>query len=340
MTSTRIVADVDVSAYPPAQRLDVWRAAVEPLYDPWYSGERDSFAARIRVSCTGHYLAVDKAASAQRYSRNPVHAPRELSDYVAFQGYAGGSFTGDFDGRSVSGRAGDVHVIDLSRSIVQVTTEAADVNLLVPRARVEKYLSATPHGVLLNGSDALRALAYSHLSETVLNAPQLDDAESGAALDAFLTMVGGAAGEEPNARAKGFARASARAVAAGFIDRHLLDPALNATLIALRCGLSRASLFRAFEADGGIQAFITRERLLVALRRLRTEPAVPVQSIADACGFPDPSQFSRHFRQHFGFSPSEARRHLVAEGMGGDGSAVIGRRSWLEIGRLLSEAAR
>jgi AraC-like DNA-binding protein len=52
---------------------------------------------------------------------------------------------------------------------------------------------------------------------------------------------------------------------------------------------------------------IIRERLLLEAKRLLRYSDSPVAEIATHLNFEDPSYFSRFFKKHTGFSPSEFR---------------------------------
>lgn len=77
-------------------------------------------------------------------------------------------------------------------------------------------------------------------------------------------------------------------------------------------GVSRASLARAFKADGGVLAFDRRRRLLALHNRL--SDATEARSVAElgyAYGFAEKTHLSRVFRQAFGYAPSEVRRQVA-----------------------------
>ena len=52
---------------------------------------------------------------------------------------------------------------------------------------------------------------------------------------------------------------------------------------------------------------LIHERLLLEAKRLLRYSDLPVADIADQLNFEDPSYFSRFFKKHTGFSPSEFR---------------------------------
>jgi AraC-like DNA-binding protein len=79
--------------------------------------------------------------------------------------------------------------------------------------------------------------------------------------------------------------------------------------LAHLAGLSLRQMERKFQNSFGVgpREFLIKTRLLAACRSLR-ETDRGLGEIAFACGFPDQSAFNRHFRQHFGVTPSELRR--------------------------------
>jgi AraC-like DNA-binding protein len=72
--------------------------------------------------------------------------------------------------------------------------------------------------------------------------------------------------------------------------------------------MSRSQLYRLLEGEGGVTRYIQRHRLRASYAAL-TDPLDdrPVAAVAEACGFHDPSTFSRTFRREFGLSPTDVR---------------------------------
>ena len=90
-----------------------------------------------------------------------------------------------------------------------------------------------------------------------------------------------------------------------------LDPAR----LCQMAGMSRSQLYRLFEPDGGVARTIQRERLR-AIRRILADPTDrrSLARIAEDLGMPDPSGFSRAFRQEFGMTPTEFREEVLTAG--------------------------
>lgn len=93
-----------------------------------------------------------------------------------------------------------------------------------------------------------------------------------------------------------------------YIQDKLFSDKLNVSHICETFGASRASLYREFAPDGGVQRYMTRLRLQRALFLLSSSPPQrgAISDVAYQLGYDDPSVFSRAFRGQFGFSPSDA----------------------------------
>ena len=94
----------------------------------------------------------------------------------------------------------------------------------------------------------------------------------------------------------------------------LLDPDLTVDGLCRDLGLSRSRLYRLFEADGGIHAYIRRERLFQTRKALADqEDRRPICQIAEQWGFIDPSAFTRAFKHEFGVSPRDVRSEATRD---------------------------
>lgn len=108
-----------------------------------------------------------------------------------------------------------------------------------------------------------------------------------------------------------------------FMIQNLADPALDTAAVTDRFGVSRSTLYRMFEADGGPQSYIRDLRLAQAMRRLsQGGPMRPlVSTVAYECGFTSEAVFSRAFRRRFGRAPREIDPHAGLRA-GGDGDRL------------------
>ena len=92
-----------------------------------------------------------------------------------------------------------------------------------------------------------------------------------------------------------------------FIARNLENPELSPDHICRQLGLSRTSLYREFQEDGGVLRFIADQRLDRCFADLMATPASrgAVRQVAERWGFHHAGNFHRRFRERFGMSPSD-----------------------------------
>lgn len=219
---------------------------------------------------------------------------------------------GDADGRSIRAAPGAVQLRDLSRpaasrlDLVDVTT------VIVPRSIAPAcLLSREAHGAVMAPDAPGARLLTAHLTSLDQLAARLTDDEVEAGIQALVLVA---------ARMTGFAvtlapsqvaalQRSVRRQAKDFIETRLAagEAAITNDAVAKAAGVSRTSLYRAFDEDGGVTRYIQDRRLHHARRALRQRSgaAPTIADIAYAYGFASPSHFSRQFRAHYGYSPSE-----------------------------------
>ena len=93
------------------------------------------------------------------------------------------------------------------------------------------------------------------------------------------------------------------------IESHLHSPDLCVGTLCARSGRSRATLYRLFEAEGGLVCYIQRRRLQQAFVELvSAAPRRRILDIALDSHFASEATFNRAFRRMFGLPPGEARR--------------------------------
>ncbi|WAX96506.1 helix-turn-helix transcriptional regulator [Aminobacter sp. NyZ550] len=100
------------------------------------------------------------------------------------------------------------------------------------------------------------------------------------------------------------------AAARTIIDQRQCDPELSPRRVAAALACSRSELYRAFSGQAeSVAAAIWTARLERARRVLTLSPALDlsIAQIAANCGFLDPSNFNRMFRNRYGMTPREMR---------------------------------
>jgi AraC-like DNA-binding protein len=179
----------------------------------------------------------------------------------------------------------------------------------VPRALVERSFpdAASLHGRLIQATTPLTRILIEHL--VALNR-EIVGMSKDEAHRSFLTAVELlAAAFSRQAGLSGNARAAVRAAVHGqvrrYVENNLHDPDLSPESVLASLHLSRASVYRLFEHEGGLAAYIRSRRLRMAADELVRFPHMAVQDIASGLGFNDASTFTRAFRRAFDIAPRD-----------------------------------
>ena len=110
------------------------------------------------------------------------------------------------------------------------------------------------------------------------------------------------------------------------IEIRLRDPDLTPELIAQECGLSRRTLYRLFENEGGVAGYTWERRLSAACRELRAPElsGLSIGDIAARAGFKRFSHFSFLFKKTFMLSAREYRLNNLSVNSSRNNEDVFG----------------
>ncbi|WP_244869933.1 helix-turn-helix domain-containing protein [Paraburkholderia aspalathi] len=185
--------------------------------------------------------------------------------------------------------------------------------LFVPRALVERSFpdAASLHGRSIHATTPLTRVLIEHLVALKRQIVGLSKEE---AHQSFLTAAELlVAAFSRQAGLSGNGRAAVRAAVYGQVRRHveanLHDPDLSPDSVLASLHLSRASVYRIFEHEGGLAAYIRSRRLRMAADELVRFPHMEVQDIASGLGFNDASSFTRAFRRAFDIAPRDLHEY-------------------------------
>ena len=101
------------------------------------------------------------------------------------------------------------------------------------------------------------------------------------------------------------ANLSLREMIKTFIERNLMARELSVDLILSNFALSRARLYRLFEAESGVRNYITRRRLQKAVFMIADNPLKrgQIRAVSERCGFSSEVAFNRAVKRIYGTSP-------------------------------------
>ncbi|MEP7098278.1 MAG: helix-turn-helix domain-containing protein [Dokdonella sp.] len=189
------------------------------------------------------------------------------------------------------------------------------LSLFVPRGIVDAGLAEgeSIHGRVLPSGTPLADLVLDHVSAVSKEISGLDAVGASDALQAGADLL--VAGFREASRLTGADRAAVQTAVMGqvrrFVDTHLQQSDLTPAHVINALQLKRATIYRWFEHEGGLGAYIRNRRLRMSAVELVRFPHIPVIEIAYGLGFKSASDFSRAFRRTFDMNPQDMRARAV-----------------------------
>lgn len=289
--------------------LEEWREAARPFFDIKPLDHASGFDGQAVFRRAGSLVLSQVRFSSQRMEHDPRHLRAFDHDFLLLERYRSGVGRGLADGAATRVDAQIMHMIDMSRHYVTMTTDVVAEGVLMPHAAVGYDPSIhSPRLSIPVGSERERILgpALDALFDAAGRNDQGDAADLGATFTALVrSFFTGEAGEpdEPDEAAE---RGRALLLR-DYILRNLHDMTLDAERMCRDLGMSRATLYRMLGAEGGARNYVIGLRLEKCFAELVASPAErgQVRSVAERWGFFDPASFHHSFRRRFGFSPSD-----------------------------------
>lgn len=303
---------LDTSALSLAQRIEHWRAQMAPIgiveIDP--TAERP-WNVRTQAWNLAGMLVSAGEYGAQRMVRTPALVRKEPIDHYTLQlAHDGTGLNMRHGERELALPPGQPLLSDLAQPKALSHGAGHITSLFIPRDALDRLLPRQfdLHGVVPQG--ACGAMLVAHLQSLVLRLPGMTQGEVAGAFEATLHLL--AASLAPSAATLDLARPALTQTLMRQVLRHIDDHLLRADLssegVCIAFGLSRATLYRMFEPLGGVAHYIRSQRLERIHSVLRAPSGrVYLSRLAEQHGFKNAAHFSRAFRAHFGYAPTEVQ---------------------------------
>jgi AraC-like DNA-binding protein len=302
------------------QALRLLRAHVsDHLCDVSTLGAPDDFSVRSKIIAVDQAPLIDARVGAVQYDRTPRHIARGGIDYYHVGLCVDGEMTYTAGRRSVTVREGDLCLIDTAQPACTVLTagrnskRSRNIALTLPRSSLAPLLAA-PDGVtgsLISRDSRHGRLLAEHFWAICKNggATGLGAAMPGS--NALAALVADAVGSARNAEVT-VDRANRDLLLASIkrhIDANLQTKAISVEQLCRNFKLSRATLYRLFEPEGGLWRYVQDQKLNRAFARLASPAAAHTRIIDLAVDlhFASDTTFVRAFRRRFGITPGEVR---------------------------------
>lgn len=292
-----------------AGAFDIYRETLSDLYavsDVIHRGQKGFVSQTKMMRFAGS--TVGRARSvAQTLIRDADTIRRSGLDHISvILSFANAA--ADFDGRDGKADPGSVQFRDLNQPTRSRGDDIDMINMMVPRHQIPNWLLTTNfHGLIMPGKSPGGRLVASHLITLVEVSDDLTEDEGVAAIEATFVIAErflGRRGPAPTPAQTEAVQRTIRRRAMHIFDTHIGHGKLTAGRVATLIGVSRSSLFRAFEPMGGVLTYVRHRKLdrVYAAVRARGGATSVLQDLADQQGFDSVRQMKSTFRTRFGFS--------------------------------------
>ncbi|MGX7000460.1 helix-turn-helix transcriptional regulator [Caballeronia sp. KNU42] len=302
------------------QSFLAWQERMSPVYDirPSSKQAEDTFDASLSRYTIDNLSVFDFRTgpnlAVRSLGRVSTESIRDISFSVFLEGPPGQFLGGKprLDAPHIP-QVPSILALDMDQPCTIRSFHSRILLIFVPRALVESSFpdAASLHGRWVHATTPLTRLLIEHL--VALNR-QIVGLAKEKVRQSFLTAVELlVAAFSRQAGLSGGGRAAVRAAVYGqvrrYVEAHLHDPDLSPDSVLASLHLSRATVYRLFEHEGGLAAYIRSRRLRMAADELVRFPQMEVQDIAAGLGFNDASSFTRAFRRAFDIAPRELHEY-------------------------------
>ncbi len=310
----------DTASVPFGGRLEAWNAAFGSLNAITVSGESGACpGSRSENWLLGGGLIISQTSvTPARFVRDRARARRDSLDHLVLRVLRRGRGRLRHAGFEATTEPGELVLFSMHETWSVDWDDAEWVSLCIPRdldLRLTAGLASLPPGLQRGAGAGL--LADLMLALPARISPARPD-EIPTLAGALQTAIGACLLSGPSFAATAPAGDATASLAKERVRRAILRNIGSARLtpaqLAVAAGVSRSALYRLYEAEGGVARYIQSVRLSLAHAALRDplQAETSISAIAEAHGFPAPSDFSRAFRVAYGMAPSEVRGALAA----------------------------
>ena len=303
----------DSDTVSPADRIDYWRHGLISTHTVELD-EQQPFHASGQVWKVGDFILTGGTMTPQRLVRTAREIRQDQLDHYGLFTVGSGARIAIIDGTETRLTPGDLQIFDFWQAETSISLGGRTTTLYLPRDLIDGLFPGFSrfHGTVLRDERATllaRHLVSMHRYLGAINAEEIGslvDLTMSCALDTLQRSLAPGPADLPHAIAQ-------RTEIVEFIRSGLADPNLSPATILARFPLSRSSLFRLFEADGGVKRVIRQERLRAIRSHLLDEgDSRSIEDLALAYGFSSDWSLTRAFREVYGVTPASLRRAVSA----------------------------
>jgi AraC-like DNA-binding protein len=278
---------------------------------------RNGFQARLRRQRIDDLALVDGRCGPCTGTHGRHHAAPLDGEFIAVMIVQAGAETISQRHIEATMTPGDVVAWDgTHRNRFTVQEPVSKRSLVIPWTALDEVGGRAwmKDGVQLNAAGPATRLLTTYLDTLSQVLPGLDSPAVSAARTAALGLLVGALRADSDACSAEMVRPALRASIERYIERHLLGGTVTPAAIASTHWVSIRTVNRVFSATGQTVGEVVRARRLARAREDLLDSDRSVSIIAHRWGFSDTGHFSRSFKAHYGYSPTDYRNTHRCDG--------------------------
>ncbi|WP_339907278.1 helix-turn-helix domain-containing protein [Pseudomonas guineae] len=305
-----------VKAEPVPRQLLAWRERVGHIIDvlPSLAQVARPFEASIDCYQIGDRRFTDCVSDSLVLERAVARISTDNHRHFAFHIFTRGN-NDWLHGQSLQRQGlqspASILLLDLDQPIRMQRGACRVLTLFVPRAVVMGIIpnAEALHGRVLQQSSPLARLLIKQVVALSQKLSGMSLGDAARAFDVCVQLLLGAFAKQ--ATLSGSARAAVRAAmfdsARRYVRANLSQTELSPDSLLEALQLTRPTLYRLFQHEGGLATYIRNCRLREAADELIRLPGQPVMDVAYGLGFKSASDFTRAFRRAYEMSPQDLR---------------------------------
>jgi AraC-like DNA-binding protein len=273
-----------------------------------FKGEIDSYILKDMIYLDSRTDPLSQARTNARISRDNV---RDFVFHVAVDGIIE-TVTGAGQQRKSAQFMPGILALDMGQPMHMMRpTPARVLAFFLPRAMVEAEIpdAESIHGRVIAYTAPLTRLILDHLLTLCNDLPNIPEADAKNAIRNCAQLILAAFGKQMRMSnsAKAALQRTVRVQIQRYIETNLHQKDLSPESVLRAFPLTRPTVYRMFESEGGLGTYIRNCRLRAAAEELVGMRKTPIMEIAYGWAFGSPSDFTRAFRRAYGMSPQDFR---------------------------------
>ena len=209
-------------------------------------------------------------------------------------------------GLPVECATGAITLLDYCRPFTSLHTDNECHSFFVPHDAINYRPSDAPHALAYSAHSQIGQLIGREMDNLLAQLKGGATRIAPADVRRFLGCIEVAMSPETASKsATAQFRESLKRAIQLFIEQRLDSPNLSATLILQNFAVSRASLYRLFDVEGGVRNYINHRRLVGAVTELAGTPRTrgQIHRVSERWGFSSDASFNRMVKREYGVTP-------------------------------------